>query len=129
VLDVLGGKAVKGLILRSQDGIRQTRRLDCDLVCMSGGWSPAVHLTSHGGIPPSYREHIAAFVPGGYAAGQFGAGALTGAFTLQAATSEGIDAGRSAAYFGGHDFRAGTQPPALQIPAALAAEAYGIEPV
>ena len=29
----------------------ETERIDCDLVCVSGGWSPTVHLTSHLGAP------------------------------------------------------------------------------
>jgi NADPH-dependent 2,4-dienoyl-CoA reductase/sulfur reductase-like enzyme len=38
--------------------------LECDALGMSGGWSPAVHLTSHGGVKPVYNQKIAAFVPG-----------------------------------------------------------------
>src|SRR5690606_34620531 len=56
VLDVLGGKAVSGALVGPASG--PARRIDCDLVCMSGGWSPAVHLTSHGGIKPRYRDDI-----------------------------------------------------------------------
>jgi len=144
VLDVVGGTAVKGIVLTapassskspsnagpSDEGALRTRRLDCDLVCMSGGWSPAVHLTSHGGIKPRYREDIAAFVPGGYAAGQFGAGALTGSFTLTAAIDEGIEAGRSAAFHSGHDRPARKPiPPAPEVASALAADGYGIEAI
>src|SRR5690606_27495238 len=50
----------------------------CDLVVTSAGWTPTVHLTSHLGIKPRYDDRSAAFVPGGYAEGHFGAGALTG---------------------------------------------------
>jgi methylglutamate dehydrogenase subunit C len=103
VIDVLGRKAVKGVILATAAGGLQPQTRDCDLVCMSGGWSPTVHLTSHCGIKPRYREDIAAFVPGGYAAGQVGAGALTGSFALAAAIIEGIEAGRSAAAYSGHN--------------------------
>jgi len=99
VLDVLGSKAVKGVSLAVGS---QVRTLDCDLVCMSGGWIPAVHLTSHGGIKPRYREDIEAFVPGGYAAEHFGAGAVTGSFAPEAVIREGIEAGRRAAACSGH---------------------------
>jgi methylglutamate dehydrogenase subunit C len=97
VVDVLGVRSVRSVTLQSAAESARPKELTCDLVCMSGGWSPAVHLTSHGGIKPRYRDDIAAFVPGGYASGQFGAGALTGTMTLQAAVGEGIEAGRSAA--------------------------------
>jgi methylglutamate dehydrogenase subunit C len=102
VVDVLGVHSVRGVMLQRAAEDARPKELTCDLVCMSGGWSPAVHLTSHGGIKPRYREDIAAFVPGGYASGQFGAGALTGAMTLEGAVSEGIESGRSAASQCGH---------------------------
>ncbi len=64
-VDVLGRKAVQGIVLGTGTGGSTTaRKLQCDLVCMSGGWSPAVHLTSHGGIKPRYLEEIHALVPG-----------------------------------------------------------------
>jgi methylglutamate dehydrogenase subunit C len=127
-LEVFGGAAVKGVVLTAAS---RTRRLDCDLVCMSGGWSPAVHLTSHGGIKPYYRDDIVAFVPGGYAAGQFGAGAVKGTFTLQTAISDGIEAGRSAARYSGHDLPPpSTLPPAAsELGSASISEGYGIEPI
>jgi NADPH-dependent 2,4-dienoyl-CoA reductase/sulfur reductase-like enzyme len=126
-LDVKGGRAVKGLQL-SIGGSVQT--LDCDLVASSGGWSPAVHLTSHGGIVPSYRQEIAAFVPGGFAPGHYGAGALMGTFSLPNAIREGFDAGRLAVQHAGYDRAASAEPPAPPAQAALAESepGYGIEP-
>jgi heterotetrameric sarcosine oxidase alpha subunit len=64
----------------------------CDLVCVSGGWSPTVHLTSHLGVRPTYCDNIDGFVPGALPTGQFGAGANTG----QYATAEAIEAGQRA---------------------------------
>jgi len=40
------------------------RRLKCDLLAVSGGWSPVVHLMSHKGGRPTYDEARQAFVPG-----------------------------------------------------------------
>jgi len=84
-VEVIGSKAVAGVDI---DG----RRVDCDLVCMSGGWTPAVHLTSHCGIKPKYRDDIHALVPGGYATNQYGAGGLNGTCTWQDAIEEGARA-------------------------------------
>ena len=110
VIDVLGGKTVRQVILGSPNkGSRLTRR-ECDLLCMSGGWSPAVHLTSHGGIKPRYCPAIAAFVPGGYAEGHYGVGALTGGVTLAEAVKHGVEVGRSAAA------RVGCESPEFAIP-------------
>jgi methylglutamate dehydrogenase subunit C len=97
IVDVHGARGVQSAMVQTGGEDARPKELGCDLVCMSGGWSPAVHLTSHTGIKPRYREDIAAFVPGGYGSGQFGAGALTGAMTLGAAIDEGFEAGRRAA--------------------------------
>jgi methylglutamate dehydrogenase subunit C len=97
IVDVLGRRTVKGALLADATGAGPVEHWTCDGVYMSGGWSPTVHLTSHGGIKPRYRADIAAFVPGGYAASHFGAGALTGTFALAAAIEEGVVAGRNAA--------------------------------
>ena len=63
--------------------------VECDVVGMAGGWSPVVHLSSHGGIKPKYDEAVAGFVPGGFPASHFGAGAMMGTFGLSAAIAEG----------------------------------------
>jgi methylglutamate dehydrogenase subunit C len=75
----------------------ETRGIDCDVLGMSGGWSPVVHLTSHCGIKPRYDARIAGFVPGGFAPSHFGAGAIMGTFGLNAAIREGAEAGARAA--------------------------------
>jgi len=113
VIDVLGRKSVCGVVLaRAEDGL-EPRERRCELVCVSGGWSPVVHLTSHGGLRPRYRADIVAFVPDGYASGQFGAGSVTGSLTLAAAIDEGVESGRSAAAHAGRDASAPsvTAPP------------------
>src|SRR4029079_6571855 len=38
-----GGQRIKGVAVRDTSGV--TQRFDCDLVAMSGGWNPSVHLT------------------------------------------------------------------------------------
>jgi len=107
-----GGRVVKGLEVMVDHDIRA---LECDLLAVSGGWSPAVHLTSHNGVAPRYREDIFAFVPGGFASGHFGAGALMGDFTLEGGIAVGFAAGRSAAATTGHDRPTGEPPAAPQI--------------
>jgi methylglutamate dehydrogenase subunit C len=124
VVEAIGGRRVSGAILgKARDG-SQPRRVPCDLICMSGGWSPTVHLTSHGGLKPRYRADIAAFVPDGYAAGQFGAGAIQGSFTRAAAVDQGTEAGRNAAAYVGRTVRAST----VSVPSSDA-EAHAIEPL
>jgi glycine cleavage system aminomethyltransferase T/NADPH-dependent 2,4-dienoyl-CoA reductase/sulfur reductase-like enzyme len=40
------------------------RRISCDLLAISGGWSPVVHLMSHKGGRPTYDDTKQAFMPG-----------------------------------------------------------------
>ena len=47
------GKTVRG----------DTRQVPCDLLAVSGGWSPAVHLHSHAGGKNRWDEDKACFVP------------------------------------------------------------------
>ena len=68
-----------------------------DLVAMSGGWTPTVHLTSHRGIKPTYRADLCSFVPGGFDRGHFGAGSMMGTQTFTQAVQSGWDAAVQAA--------------------------------
>ena len=120
VVRALGGRALKGV--EFEEG-GKTERLDADILGVSGGWSPVVHLTSHTGRKPVYHAALDSFVPGGYAPGHYGAGALTGSLTLSAALAEGHDAGRAAAAHAGYSPTGGRAP----VPPA-ADEPVGFEP-
>jgi sarcosine oxidase subunit alpha len=127
VVDAGGGKAVESVTLAAVKGGANESRA-CSLVAVSGGWSPVVHLTSHTGIKPRYDEMAAAFLPGGFALGHFGAGALTGRFDLAGAIAEGSEAGSAAASHAGH----GKIGARLAVPEGVPedeAPAHGIEPV
>ncbi len=119
IADVEGGRAVSRVRLSGA----HAATLDCDVLAMSGGWSPTVHLSSHGGIKPRYDEGIAAFVPGGFAPGHFGAGAMMGTFGLAASIAEGAAAGMRAAEAAGFAAKSG------KAPEMGADESYSILPV
>jgi methylglutamate dehydrogenase subunit C len=115
VANVQGRVPLYGAVLQGahEENIR------CDAIGVSGGWSPSVHLTSHGGIKPRYEAAVASFVPGGFAPTHFGAGAMMGTFTLNAAIREGAAAGAKAS---GGD--------AVTIPAASGEDrAYSVMPL
>jgi methylglutamate dehydrogenase subunit C len=118
----LGARAVSG-VLASLDGRARAARFACDVLCMSGGWAPSAHLSSHTGRKLVHREDIDAFVPGGYAPGHFGAGALTGTYSHAGAVLEGEDAGRKAAAWVAHP-TALAPSPALTVPE----QPWGFEP-
>ncbi|WP_318012834.1 sarcosine oxidase subunit alpha family protein [Mesorhizobium sp. CA13] len=98
IADLRGSHAVKAAQLAGPNGKSE---IACDFVCVSGGWSPTVHLTSHLGVRPVYRHDIDGFVPGGFPAGQFGAGAMMGRFSTAGAIEDGHRAGVEAACFCG----------------------------
>jgi sarcosine oxidase subunit alpha len=68
-----------------------------DLIAMSGGWTPSVHLTSHRNIRPVYKPELSSFVPGGFDSAHFGAGSMVGTQTMTAAIQSGWDAATKAA--------------------------------
>jgi heterotetrameric sarcosine oxidase gamma subunit len=82
-----------------------SERLDCDLVCVSGGWSPTVHLHAQARGRPTYDPSIAAFIPGQTVQHERSAGAAGGSFTLVACLAEGFAAGQAAAVATGIDPR------------------------
>jgi len=89
-----GGIALKSVSL---GGSAAGTKIACDLLAMSGGWNPAVHLASHHGGKPVWNEAIAAFIPGPMPPGLHAAGAATGQFSLGDALATGHAACRSAA--------------------------------
>ncbi len=71
--------------------------MQVDLVAMSGGWTPTVHLSSHRGIKPVYEARLASFVPGGFDRRHFGAGSMLGTQSLDGAVQSGWAAAAAAA--------------------------------
>ena len=74
-----------------------SERVRCDLLAMSGGWSPAVHLHSQAGGQVVWRETLGCFVPGDTVQANVSVGAANGTFDLGACLEEGRDAGLTAA--------------------------------
>jgi len=92
--------------------------LEVDLVAMSGGWTPTVHLSSHRNVKPTYRADIACFVPGGFDRAQFGAGAMVGSQTWGEAIKSGWRMGAQAAEISG--FHLNDVPSALEDDTSMA---------
>ena len=71
--------------------------MDCDLLLMSGGWTPSVHLYSQSRGKVVWSEEAQAFLPGEHVQRERSAGACRGLFGLEAALADGAAAGREAA--------------------------------
>ena len=82
----------------AQDGtVRATQRLNCDVVLMSGGFTPSVHLFSQSRGKLDWSETLKSFVPGRSAENERSAGACRGIYDLEDALVDGWAAGVAAA--------------------------------
>jgi sarcosine oxidase subunit alpha len=91
----LGGHRIGAVLVRDKQGRR--RRIACDLLAMSGGWNPNIHLTTHLGGKPIWNERLSAFMPGTLPRGMSVAGAANGHAAFPACFDDGEAAGRAAA--------------------------------
>jgi sarcosine oxidase subunit alpha len=90
------------------------RTFRCDLLCVSGGWMPAVHLFSQSGGKLRYRAEDGVFVPDRSYQAERSAGACNGTFALSGCLAEGLEAGREAAAAAG--FEAPADTPSVEEP-------------
>ena len=98
VVEAVGRGRVAGAIVAPVDDaatrlVGPTRRLSCDLIACSGGWNPAVHLSSQTGAKPSWSDAAVAFMPSQSRPNIRSVGAANGTRRLQARLEEGAAAG------------------------------------
>ena len=67
----------------------QTRRIACDLVAMSGGFTPSVHLHSQAGGDLAWLEGCGAFIPAASRQSQVSTGSAVGIEGLDAILADG----------------------------------------
>jgi sarcosine oxidase subunit alpha len=90
-----GGRAVEAAEIQRSGGGRVT--VDADLIAVSGGWNPAVHLFCQSGGRLIFDTARAAFLPGISVQTERSAGAAAGVFATDAALAQGAAAGAWAA--------------------------------
>lgn len=90
----------------------------CDLLAVSGGWSPLVHLHSQRQGKLRWDDELAAFVPSTVVPNQQTIGSGRGSFELADVLAEGISAGATAAIAAG--FTSETKPSVIGEPTASA---------
>jgi heterotetrameric sarcosine oxidase alpha subunit len=92
---VRGRQAVKSVEVRDAEG--ETHRFECDLVAVSGGWNPSLHLTTHLNGKPAWDQALGTLVPGDLPPGMTVAGAASGRYSLAACLASGRAVGAEAA--------------------------------
>ncbi|MGY4738879.1 sarcosine oxidase subunit alpha family protein [Streptomyces sp. ATMOS53] len=101
VVDTAGGHRLTGVTVQVLDDsgrlTGESRSFDCDLLAVSGGWSPVVHLHSQRQGRLRWDEDLVAFVPDGTVRDQQVVGAARGTYDLDGCLAEGARAGARAA--------------------------------
>ncbi|MFN0262726.1 sarcosine oxidase subunit alpha family protein [Tepidamorphus sp. 3E244] len=118
VTEVVGKKHIKAVKIGpvQEDGTvldGEARRIDCDGLIVSGGYSAAVHLYCHVGGKLRFDNERMTFMPAAERKGVTCVGGSAGDFALSAAMDAGIAAGRNAAIASG--FAAGEAPAPVQV--------------
>jgi heterotetrameric sarcosine oxidase alpha subunit len=115
--------AVEVVHLPASGGSGISRRLECDLLAVSGGWSPTVHLHSQSGAKPVFDRSLSAFVPGPPRQAEASAGSSAGASTLAACLEAGAAVATEAA------IALGLTATRVQVPIAPENEKVAIAPL
>ena len=87
VIDTKGRKKINSVIISELNEsldktIGKSKELSCDLLCVSGGWTPTVHLFSQSKGKLFYRESDATFIPEKSFQNEISIGACNGTFEL-----------------------------------------------
>ncbi|WP_329579168.1 sarcosine oxidase subunit alpha family protein [Streptomyces sp. NBC_01361] len=118
VVDTAGESRLTGVTVQALDADGQlfggAEEFDCDLLAVSGGWSPVVHLHSQRQGKLRWDDDLVAFVPDGMVRHQQIVGAAQGTHGLDGALAEGARAGALAATEAGFP---------VQVPAAPSEDA------
>jgi len=67
--------------------------VSCDCICVSGNWTPTVHLSSQSGNKLEFNETIDAFIPSQSRQKESTIGSANGSFTLKQALEDGFNKG------------------------------------
>jgi heterotetrameric sarcosine oxidase alpha subunit len=116
VLAALGRKRVSGAVVVPLDSNGRASagpklELPCDLIAVSGGWTPVIHLWSHRHRKASYSEEKSCFIPASIGVASMRcAGAMIGESQFHLAVEQGFSFGAAAAADAGAVGLAGEAP-------------------
>jgi len=86
-------KATIGKFNSDKSGYQNLEKISCDCICVSGNWTPTVHLSSQSGNKLKFNEKINSFIPGKQKQNECTIGAARGSFTLKESLEDGFDKG------------------------------------
>ncbi|NIR28937.1 MAG: sarcosine oxidase subunit alpha family protein [Gammaproteobacteria bacterium] len=128
-----GRGRVRGVEVRRLDETARAvrgrpRHIECDLLCVAGGWNPSVHLHAQSRGRPEWEAQASMFVPGRSVQGERSAGAARGVGSVGACLRDALAAGAAAAAETGHGNGAAPPPPETSEPAPGPIRAMWIVP-
>ncbi|MHB0777444.1 sarcosine oxidase subunit alpha [Halomonas sp. WWR20] len=114
VIEAKGAERVNGARVARIDAklfkvVGKVEELACDTIASSGGYSPVIHLASHTGSRPTWRDDILGFVPG-EVKGLTPAGGAHGVYPLSEVIHDGAEAGARATQAAGFEADATALP-------------------
>ena len=117
VTDVVGKRRVRGVAVAGWSGdpsytVESSIHIECDLLAMSGGWNPAVHLHSQAGGKNTWDAERHCFVPGVAVQANVSAGACNGKWSLYECLRDGLESGKEVIS------RCGLDVPDVTLPSA-----------
>ena len=97
VVSAKGYKKVKSAdiakISESKKNLDKIENINCDCICVSGFWTPTLHLASQSGNKTKFNEDIDAFVPHKSKQKETTLGSAKGVFTLEETLKSSFEAG------------------------------------
>jgi len=85
--------ATIGKLNSDKSDYENLENISCDCICVSGNWTPTVHLSSQSGNKLKFDENINAFVPNKPRQNENTIGSANGKFTLKKSLEEGFNKG------------------------------------
>ena len=97
VVNARGYKKVKSADIAdiSEDKLQlsNVRNIECDCICVSGFWTPTIHLASQSGGKTQFNKDIDAFIPSNSKQNETTVGAANGVFNLNETLNKSFEVG------------------------------------
>ena len=85
--------ALIGKLNKEKTDYEDLEKVNCDCICVSGNWTPTVHLSSQSGNKLKFDETVNAFVPNQPRQNENTIGSANGSFTLKKSLEDGFNLG------------------------------------
>ncbi len=97
IANTKGYRKIKSAIIGNfnddKSGYENLKEISCDCICVSGSWTPTVHLSSQSGNKLKYNENVDAFIPHQSRQNETTLGSAKGTFTLKKVLDDGFKEG------------------------------------